>query len=276
MRLLHQAILLSLALPVAAQNRAESSAPQADAIVDRAQRELERISELVKSGELPPIRLEQAAEDLADAQDEAVLSRTLNVDVPAQNLNEQMAADMIAAARRRVERQQRRLSDSEKSTDGSVTSAASTILREELYLRKLTLDHAMARLQLVQEIANLARFEQSVLRRPTLGPGVERFDGSGQFLEADDLPPLQAAFQKKFNRPLPISADGETAVHRALGFDHRGRVDVAVNPEAEDGVWLRHYLRSRGLPYYAFTHAVVGSATGAHVHIGPGSLRSSR
>jgi hypothetical protein len=38
-------------------------------------------------------------------------------------------------------------------------------------------------------------------------------------------------------------------------------------------VWLRRYLQSQKIPYYAFTHAVPGKATGAHIHIGPGSTR---
>jgi hypothetical protein len=72
---------------------------------------------------------------------------------------------------------------------------------------------------------------------------------------------------------LPISAEGETNLHRALGFDHRGRVDVAINPNASEGMWLRHYLQSLKIPYYAFTRAIRGKATAAHIHIGPGSTR---
>jgi len=81
------------------------------------------------------------------------------------------------------------------------------------------------------------------------------------------------AFSSKFDRPLPISAEGETEVHRALGFDHRGRVDVAVVPSAPEGVWLRQYLQLRKIPYYAFSRAIPGKATAAHIHIGPGSTR---
>ena len=62
-------------------------------------------------------------------------------------------------------------------------------------------------------------------------------------------------------------------MHRALGFDHRGRVDVAVVPSAPEGVWLRQYLQLRKIPYYAFAHAIPGKATAAHIHIGPGSTR---
>ena len=66
---------------------------------------------------------------------------------------------------------------------------------------------------------------------------------------------------------------GETAVHRSLGFDHRGRVDVAISPDQPEGVWLRHYLTDNHIPYFAFRQAVPGKATGAHIHMGPMSTR---
>ena len=72
---------------------------------------------------------------------------------------------------------------------------------------------------------------------------------------------------------MTSSAVGETAVHRALGFDHRNRVDVALNPDQPEGVWLRRYLESRRIPYFAFWQAVPGKATGAHIHMGPMSTR---
>ncbi len=103
--------------------------------------------------------------------------------------------------------------------------------------------------------------------------GMEHYEGDGAFNESRDLPPLELAFATQFDRPLPISAEGETEVHRALGFDHRGRVDVAVVPDAPEGVWLRQYLQVRKIPYYAFSHAIPGKATAAHIHIGPGSTR---
>jgi hypothetical protein len=69
---------------------------------------------------------------------------------------------------------------------------------------------------------------------------------------------------------------GETAVHRALGFDHRNRVDVAVHPDQPEGVWLRQYLELHYIPYFAFRRAVPGKATGAHIHIGPMSTPLAR
>jgi hypothetical protein len=34
------------------------------------------------------------------------------------------------------------------------------------------------------------------------------------------------------------------------------------------------YLRKAGIPFIAFRRAIAGSATGAHIHIGIGSLRA--
>jgi hypothetical protein len=62
---------------------------------------------------------------------------------------------------------------------------------------------------------------------------------------------------------------GETAVHRALGFDHRGRVDVGLHPDTPEGAWLRAYLIENRIPFFLFRQAVPGKATGAHIHIGP-------
>ena len=92
-------------------------------------------------------------------------------------------------------------------------------------------------------------------------------------LEAKDIKDITLAFEKEFDKPLPISAKGSTAVHRAMGFDHTGRIDVAVTPDSAEGVWLRKYLESKDIPYYAFRSAIPGKATGSHIHIGPGSTR---
>ena len=53
-------------------------------------------------------------------------------------------------------------------------------------------------------------------------------------------------------------------------------MDVAVNPNEPAGIWLRHYLEAKGVPYYAFLRAIPGKATGAHIHIGPGSTAAAQ
>ena len=84
---------------------------------------------------------------------------------------------------------------------------------------------------------------------------------------------MEVAFREHFGKPMPVSAMGETAVHRAMGFDHRGRVDVALHPDQPEGVWLLQYLTDNHIPFFAFRQAVKGKATGAHIHIGPMSTK---
>jgi hypothetical protein len=96
---------------------------------------------------------------------------------------------------------------------------------------------------------------------------MERFDGNGTFTRSE-FSQIKAAFEKQFGKPLPVSADGATAVHRALGFDHSNRVDVALVPDTAEGMWLRHYLEMSAIPYYAFRTFIPGKATAAHIHIG--------
>ncbi|MGH9825308.1 MAG: hypothetical protein ACREDR_18920, partial [Blastocatellia bacterium] len=50
-------------------------------------------------------------------------------------------------------------------------------------------------------------------------------------------------------------------------------MDVAVQPDSPRGEALMEYLRKAGIPFIAFRHAVPGSATGAHIHIGKPSHR---
>jgi hypothetical protein len=87
---------------------------------------------------------------------------------------------------------------------------------------------------------------------------------------------VEAAFYSRFSKTLPVSAMGETAVHRAMGFDHRDRVDVAIHPDLPEGLWLRQFLMQNQIPYFAFRQAVPGKATGPHIHIGPISSRIAR
>jgi hypothetical protein len=61
-----------------------------------------------------------------------------------------------------------------------------------------------------------------------------------------------------------------------MGFDHTGRLDVALSPDQAEGMWLCSFLRSMGIPFYGFRGAIAGKATGAHIHIGPASERIPR
>jgi len=257
------------------------SATPADKGIELAQQELDRMVQLVAAGALPRVRIQDAEAKLEDAKDEVVLAHDLYGDLPENGSTEEASAEMIAAAKRRVDRQQARLDEARKMLDaGIVAKTYLAPFEAELTSRQTSLDLAHLRAHLMADRAAMKQSTAPPVVEPApmddselLFQGMEHYEGDGTFNEAQDLPPLEWAFTSKFAHPLPISAEGETELHRALGFDHRGRVDVAVVPSAPDGVWLRQYLQSRKIPYYAFSRAIPGKATAAHIHIGPGSTR---
>jgi len=118
-----------------------------------------------------------------------------------------------------------------------------------------------------------------LLRLPALAVGgyaedgtLLRFNGGG-FWSVAEASKIEAFFRKTFGKALPISALGQTATHDRLRFDHRDAIDVALHPDSQEGRSLLSFLRQSGIPFLAFRGAVVGSSTGAHIHIGKPSAR---
>jgi len=278
------AIFLSIgALAAFGQTPAASPETTANKRIDLAKDELGRVEQLVEVGALPRLRLEEAKQKLEDAQDEAILERTLYGDLQVDKISDQSMDEMVAAAQRRLERAQTELTQAQKLVaDGISAQSTLTPLQEELAIRQTNLNLAHARANLMAEVAALAKYQKtaseiqaatSIVYQDSFTRGMEHYEGSGSFRESKDLKPLELAFAQKFDHPLPISAEGETNLHRAMNFDHRGRIDVAVSPNAPEGIWLLRYLKARKIPFYAFTRAIPGKATAAHIHIGPGSTR---
>jgi hypothetical protein len=268
MKLLPALLLASLAF-----------APDDSPAVTRALEELARLRVLVDAGALPPSKLADAEANLADARDEQTLEHTLYARIPIEDLSERQADDMIAAAKRRIERHRQKLDHQLKLVDlGVIARTEIGDLESELQERRTALSLAEARADLVREIVEMARAEAAAAAEARDAPppkewkAKEWVDGTGPF-GGPALKALTLAFEKQFSRPLPISARGSTAVHRALGLDHTGRIDVAVLPDSREGVWLRKYLEERSIPYYAFRVAIPGKATAPHIHIGPQSTR---
>ena len=243
-----------------------------DPDVVRAKAGIDKLRTLVDAGAMPRTQLDKAEEQVADAEDAAYLRKTLY----GQELTAEQSEEMTAAAKRRFERRKRAYDDAEKLVDAGVASQLSlSSFLEELDMSRKECDLADARAKLTLELAEMARLEEAAESKPAQGladnqVSTERFDGSGLFTPLM-FSRVETAFAERFGKPLPVSAMGETAVHRAMGFDHTGRVDVAVNPDQPEGVWLREYLTSNKIPFFAFRHAVPGKATGAHIHLGPGS-----
>jgi hypothetical protein len=220
------------------------------------------------------VQLARAEAAVADAEDEALLRRT----VYGNELTDDQADEMLAAASRRVERRKQALEEGRKLVDSGVTSLLSlTPLLEEFDTARKEQDLAESRAKFARQLAEMARAEELLESKLNHSPQeahdlADRYDGDGVF-NMGTFARVELDFVKQFGKPLPVSAMGETAVHRSLGFDHRGRVDVAIHPDQPEGRWLLEHLVELHIPYFAFRQAVPGKATGAHIHIGPMSTR---
>ncbi|MCI0661694.1 MAG: coiled-coil domain-containing protein 22 [Acidobacteria bacterium] len=130
-----------------------------------------------------------------------------------------------------------------------------------------SVDHLVAEVQTQEQLAKM----------PAVSPGSStglliRYVGASRWAMSD-INKIDAFFRLKFNRPLPVSAIGHTVTHAQLGFDHHDAIDVALHPDSAEGQDLINFLRSQGISFIAIRGAIAGSATGAHIHIGPASKR---
>ena len=244
--------------------------------VDRARIDLARIQTLVGLGELPKSSLDEAEARLGDIKDEAVLKDTLFSSIKPSELTADQQARMLAAAQARVDHQAALVRDRQKLLAmGIISRAEMAVANQELDLRQHVLNLVQERLRVAatqRKTADAAPSLESELEEGAGHKVMVKFEGNGHF-DKTDLALISSEFELHFNYPLPITARGQTSLHQSLGFDHRGKVDVGLNPEKLEGVWLRHFLEDRQIPYIAFRSAVKGSATAPHIHLGTGSSR---
>lgn len=237
-----------------------------------AEERLAKLEKLVAEGAVPRHDFEMAKNDLEDARDTAFLQSTLY----GEDLSGAQAEMMLEVIERRIARRQEAVDrQKELIAAGGAPQVSLTDSLAKLDYAKRERDFAESRLRTIREIAVMERASvasASTSERGLVpgGPIAERFDGKGVFSSAD-VRKAEQAFMRQFGKLLPVSAIGETALHRSLGFDHRGRVDVALHPDDPEGLWLRGYLMEQGIPFYAFRGSLQGKATGAHIHIGPAS-----
>ncbi len=245
--------------------------------LERARAEYARIQELASIGAVSQSRLQQAKDAVADAEDQDVLNRLLYGNVGVENLSESQAKEVVSAAERRVNRVAKRFQDqSVLVAQGVLPKNHAEDLEHELADRRLTLQLAENRARIFEELLSMAKAEEQFIVPAEEDEAdfvpVQSYVGSGVFKETH-LAYVADTFERQFKKPLPISAKGQTALHTSLGFDHAGRVDVAVNPDEAEGVWLRETLQKLRVPYIALRAAIVGKSTGPHIHIGMPSNR---
>jgi hypothetical protein len=246
-------------------------------LVQRAEDEVARIKALVEGGTLARIQLDQAEAKLVDVKDEAILMNTLYGPTSLQNMTDEQTNAMLAAARRRVDRQEKLVSDRRTLLEAGVLARSELAAFEaELDARKRVLTVAEDRIRTRNDLRAMAdaeaRFERAARLAADSKQAMLRYDGNGLF-KLSDLRVISAGFEQHFHHVLPVSAVGETLLHESMGLDHRNRADVALNPDSAEGAWLRKLLESLRIPYLAFRSAIAGAATAPHIHIGPGSVR---
>jgi len=181
--------------------------------------------------------------------------------------------DAVAHARETLATR-RRLAEDGLIARREADVAAQTLSAAEAALAATHAEIAQAE-RMVAEAAAAAVLASLPPPRPgalTVTPTLLRFHGPHDWSLAQ-VTSVERFFTERFHRALPVSALGQTPAHDRLGFDHRNALDVAVHPDSPEGQALMTWLRARGVSFLAFRGAVVGEATGAHVHIGEPSPR---
>ena len=239
----------------------------ADAQVASETAERQRIRALVEAGAMPRQALADVDRDLEKQR----LQKELRTLSGKSDLSLDEIAKLLDAAKR--------LRDLTKDEFETMLARvdAGAVPRNELEPAKEAYDSAQKLLELAEtrgrlakELAQMARAEEQLEELEELELAFS-FAGSGGFDELD-LMDVEAFYYEAFLSPLPVSADGDTPLHRSMGLDHTGRLDIAVHPDSDEGVFLTSMLESWGIPFIAFRSAVVGQATGPHIHIGLPSL----
>jgi hypothetical protein len=102
---------------------------------------------------------------------------------------------------------------------------------------------------------------------------VEKNPGKWRLAEAGKV---KTFFLTRFNKPLPLSAFGQSDLHTRWGLDHRNSMDVNLHPDSVEGRALIAYLRAEAITFLVFRAPIPGVATGPHIHVGYRSSRSYR
>ena len=172
------------------------------------------------------------------------------------------AAAQVEQRRELLERgivSRRELEDSEQALATARAKLAAT--RQEMVVT----DHSLVEALVTDRPAPAPSRQEAT-------PMLVRYRGAARWSLAEATK-IQSFFARRFGRPLPVSAWGQTPLHDRLGFDHHDAVDVAVTPDSPEGAALMAYLRNAGYSFMAFRGKVAGEATGAHIHIGDASRR---
>lgn len=247
-------LLCMLAVSVSAQSTKRKVIPQAQPEAS-VSAEIQVASEVAEASRA---RLLTASQTYRQSLERLLVLQTQDVERAQAQVNKNAKLlEMGLIARRQLE-------TSEQELNEVVSKQGETARQIE------SLDHLVAEVHAADQLAKAPVAPQGVFRS---NGSLLRFVGASKWA-MNDATKVDAFFRLKFGKPLPISAFGQTETHQRLGFDHREAVDVAIHPDSPEGQELINYLQTQGISFIAIRGAIAGSATGAHIHIGPPSRRS--
>lgn len=247
-------LVLLLGVPADAQSTRRKVIPSAQPEVVVASED----KDIVNAAEESRARLLAASQTYRQSLERLLVLQTQDVErAQAQVDKNAKLLEMGLIARRQLE-------TSEQELNEVLTKQGETARQIE------SLDHLVAEVHAAEQLARMPAAPQGVFRASGT---LLRFVGASKWA-MNDVTKVDAFYRLKFGRPLPISAFGQTETHQRLGFDHREAIDVAIHPDSAEGQELINYLQTQGISFIAIRGAIAGSATGAHIHIGPPSRRS--
>lgn len=268
-------LALGLFLTVGGLGAANACAAGLNSAIDEAsdflrqqvERANDRVEKLRRAYELGAVSKRELEEAEAEARE---LERRLK------NLSEADSEPGPPEARRRVE--EARIDHEKaaaKSKKLSELYEAGVVSRNEAESARAAAEQAETYLKLHEELLRRLVEIASTPKppRPLHAPAGSGL-GEGGFSVAAFYR-LQDDYFREFQQPLPVSAFGPSETHEKMGFDHEGRVDIALHPDSTEGHWLVLQLELRHIPFVAFRSAVPGKATGPHIHMGFPSPKAS-
>ena len=228
--------------------------------------ELQRVRDLVRAGALSRNALAEAETAQLERQYREILRRTLL----SETLQPGEIKSMLDAAKglERIVRERFELTLMQVEA-GVIPAMRLRGARDEFDAAKRQSELAETRANLVRQ---MKRMEATQSYRDELEGDDEVFRFYGfEVFEQELLVEIGDLYRETFGQDPPVSAEGDTDLHRSMGLDHTGRIDVAVHPDSDEGMFLTYMLESLGIPYFAFRAAIPGRSTGPHIHIGPPS-----
>lgn len=154
-----------------------------------------------------------------------------------------------------------------------VLASGQSMLVDEVFERDGGYWYKLGKISTFLDRDRVMRIEFPKSENEAAAPAEAKPPGRWRLSEAEKI---KAYFFVKFNKPLPLSAFGQSDLHTRWGLDHRNAMDVGLHPDSVEGRTLIGYLRAEAIPFAVFRAPIPGVATGPHIHIGNRSSRTYR